>query len=333
MELSRGGAPAVYPGVHSTTELDVKILVTGATGVIGRRAVPLLIQAGHSVTAVGRNAQRMAALGHAGASVLTLDLFDRDAVQRAVRGHDVVVNLATHMPATTMRSMLPGAWRENDRIRREGSAILVDAALAGGVSRFIQESFAPVYADAGARWVDENHLIRPARYNRTVLDAEQSAARFRERGRVGIVLRFAYFYGSDARHMPDMLTMVRKGIAPLPGRPDAFVSSISHDDAATAVVAALGLGAGAYNVCDDEPVTRQAWHDALADAFHLAHPKPAPAWMAKLFGSVGELLSRSVRMSNRKLRESGWAPTYPSVREGFRAMAAEMEEGATRAVA
>lgn len=313
----------------------MRILVTGATGVVGRRAVPLLIAAGHSVTAAGRSAERLAELGRAGASVLPLDLFDREAVQRAVRGHDAVVNLATHMPPSTMRGLLPGAWRENDRVRREGSAILVDAALENGVARFVQESFAPVYADAGARWIDENALQRTARYNRTVLDAEHSAARFRDRGRAGIVLRFAWFYGPDARHIPDMLNMLRRGMAPVPGRPDAYVSSISHDDAASAVVAALQLPAGAYNVCDDEPLQRRDWWAALADAFHLPHPKPMPGWMAKLLGSVGELLSRSERMSNRKLREAGWSPKYPSVREGFRAMAAEVGEGegAARAVA
>lgn len=302
----------------------MRILVTGATGVVGRRAVPLLVAAGHQVTAVGRSAERLAAVARTGASVLPLDLFDRDAVMRAVRGHDTVVNLATHMPPSTMRGLLPGAWRENDRIRREASAILVDAARAGGVSRFVQESFAPVYADGGDAWVDEGAPQRPARYNRTVLDAERAAARASGSGVVGIVLRFAWFYGADARFLPDMLDMLRRGTAPFPGRPDAYLSSVSHDDAASAVVAALALPAGTYNVCDDEPLVRQVWSATLADAFGLPHGKPMPGWMTRLLGSTGELLSRSIRMTNGKLRAHGWTPRYASVREGFRAMAAEM---------
>src|SRR5262249_23287362 len=135
--------------------MEMRILVTGATGVIGRRVIPLLVQRGHEVTAVARSAEKAERLRRAGATPVVLDLFDRDAVGRAVAGHEVVINLATHIPSSTTAMFLPGAWRENDRVRREGSAILVDAAIAGGATRFVQESFAPIYADSGDRWIDE----------------------------------------------------------------------------------------------------------------------------------------------------------------------------------
>ena len=64
----------------------------------------------------------------------------------------MVVNLATHIPSSSTRMLLPGAWRENDRIRRVASANLADAAIAGGAERFIQESFAPAYPGRGERW-------------------------------------------------------------------------------------------------------------------------------------------------------------------------------------
>ena len=302
----------------------MRIFVTGATGVIGRRAVPQMIAAGHRVTAAGRNVERLAGLQRAGATVVSVDLFDPPALERALEGHDAVVNLATHMPSSSFKMMLPGSFRENDRVRREGSANLVNAGLAAGVTRFIQESFAPVYADGGARWLDETAPVRPASYNRTVLDAERSADRFTASGGVGVVLRFALFYGADSRLLPDMLGMLRKGIAPLPGAADAYASSISHDDAARAVITALAVPAGAYNVCD-EPVQRREYLSAMARAFGTRTPRPMPRWVARLMGSPGELLSRSQRMSNRKLRAFGWTPLYPSVREGFRATAEELE--------
>lgn len=300
----------------------VRIFVTGATGVIGRRVVPMLVTAGHEVTAIGRNPERRAVLERAGATVASLDLFDPQAVHRAVAGHDVVINLATHMPSSATHMMLPGAFRENDRVRREGSANLVNAALAGGVTRVIQESFAPIYADGGVRWLDECAPVRTARYNRTVLDAERSAERFDASGGVGVVLRFAWFYGADGRFTRDMVKMLRMGMAPLPGRADAYASSISHDDAARAVVAALDVPGGIYNVSDDEPLTRGDYFAALAEAFGMRRPRMMPAWMAAMMGSLGELLARSQRISNRKLRACGWAPRYPSARDGFRAMAA-----------
>jgi nucleoside-diphosphate-sugar epimerase len=163
--------------------------------------------------------------------------------------------------------------------------------------------------------------VRPVRYNRTVLDAERSAERFERRGGTSIVLRFAGFYGPDSVQLHDMVKLARRGWAPLPGAADAYWSSVSHDDAASAVLAALAVPSGIYNVCDDEPLTRRALADALADAFGLPHPKLLPAWTVHLMGSLGELMARSQRMSNRKLRAHGWAPRYPSVREGFRAVA------------
>jgi len=309
----------------------VRVFVTGGTGVVGRRAVPMLIAAGHEVTAAGRSRERLAALERAGARTLALDLFDRAAVERAVAGQEVVVNLATHIPPSSTRMMLPGAWRENDRIRREGSALLAESALAAGASRFVQESFAPIYEDGGAAWLDERAPVRAVRYNRTVLDAERSGASVAERGRVGVVLRFAGFYGPDAHQMRDMLKLVRAGVAPLPGAADAYASLVSHDDAASAVVAALALPSGTYNVCDDEPLTRRELADAFADAFGLRRPKLLPAWTVALMGSLGELLARSERLSNRKLRSFGWAPRWPSVRQGFRAVAEEWEREASSA--
>jgi nucleoside-diphosphate-sugar epimerase len=294
-----------------------------------------MIGAGHGVTAVGRNTARRAALESAGARVSEVDIFDRDAVERAVAGHDAVVNLATHMPASTVRMMLPGAFRENDRIRRDGSAIVAAAAADAGVGRLIQESFAPVYADGGDRWLDESAAQEPARYNRTVLDAERSASDFGSRGGAWVVLRFAWFYGPDS-FLGEMVKVARRGLAPIAGAAGAYWSSISHDDAASAVIAALDAPSGAYNVCDDEPLTRSDVLDAMCDAFGIARVKPMPAWAAPLLGPMGKFMGRSERMSNRKLRAAGWAPRYPSAREGFRATAAEMSaerSGAARAAA
>lgn len=301
------------------------IFLTGATGVIGRRAAPLLIAAGHEVTAVGRTRAKLESLARMGATPIEVDLFDGDAVRGAVQGHDVVINLATHIP-TTARMFVPGAWRENDRIRREASRNLADAAIACGSTRFVQESFAPMYADGGDAWIDERSRLRPARYNRSTLAAEHAAQRASESGLAGVVLRFGAFYGPDARQTLDMIRLVRKGWVPLPGSPEGFVSSVTHDDAATAVVVALGLDEGVYNVVDDEPLTRREFAESLAQALGVPAPKFAPAWIARLGGSLGELLSRSLRISNRKLRAAtDWVPIYPSVREGWPAIVEELE--------
>jgi len=298
--------------------VPLKILVTGATGVVGRRLVPSLLQSGHRVTAIARSPKKREALTRLGATAIDVDLFAPDLVRRAAAGSDVIVNLATHMPPTFTKAVRRTAWTENDRLRSAGSANLVDAALAEGVGRFLQESFAPIYPDCGDRWIEENMPLEPVRYNRTVLDAESSAARFTAEGGTGIVLRYAGFYGPDSRFLSEGVRRVRAGRAFLPGAPDAFVSSVSHDDAAAATAAALAVPAGVYNVSDDEPLTRREYFDSLAKALGVPPPKLLPSWTRWLFGSLGELLSRSQRISNRKLKSvSRWRPKSPSIREGW----------------
>src|SRR4051794_12405513 len=173
----------------------MRILVTGSTGVIGQRVVPALRARGHEITAVGRSVARLTALAQPGVATLALDLFDPPAVRQALRGHDVILNLATHVPPNS-RAFLPGAWRQMDRVRREGSAIIADAATSVGVQRYVQESFAPIYPDGGANWVTEATPPRAARYNRSVLDAEASAMRFASTGGTAVVLRVVFLFGA-----------------------------------------------------------------------------------------------------------------------------------------
>jgi nucleoside-diphosphate-sugar epimerase len=305
----------------------MRILFAGATGVIGQRVLPQLLIAGHEVTAVARFAHTQAELYRIGVASTTASLFDPDALRAAAQGHDTVINLATAVPPAS-KALRARAWRETDRIRRDGVANLTAAARAAGARLFIQESFAPIYKARGDAWIDEASPVRPAAYNRHTLDAERSVAEFTSGGGSGIVLRFAYFYGADSEFVRDTIRYARKGWAATLGKADAFVPSVSHDDAADAVVAVLKapVGSGVYNVVDDEPLRRRAWFDALAGELGVRPPRLPPAWLARVAGPVGETIARSLRISNRKLREScDWEPRYPSVREGFRAIVKELD--------
>ena len=305
----------------------MRILISGATGVIGRRAAPLLLAQGHAVSAIVRSPAAGEGLARMGATCVSADLFDIAALRKVAAGHDAIINLATHMPSAAWKMLFRRSWRLNDRIRTEGSANMADAALSAGVGTLIQESFAPTYPDSGDKWIDETKALEPSAYNRTVLDAEASTARFSAAGGRGGVLRFAALYGPDAMQVRSFIDSLRMGWAALPGSPDAFMSSVSHHDAARAVVAALKAPAGAFNVSDDEPVTRRVYFGSLAENLGLRPPRFLPGWITPLFGSVGDAMARSLRISNRKLREdTGWAPQFPSVREGWPATLRQMEE-------
>jgi nucleoside-diphosphate-sugar epimerase len=294
------------------------VFIAGGTGVVGRRLIPALVSAGYQVSGAARSAASADKLREMGATPVVVDLFDTTAVRRAAGKPDVVINLATHMPSSTTKMLFPWAWRENDRMRREGAANLAATARATGADCFIQESFAPIYADGGDQWIEESWPVVPARYNRSTLDAERSANAFTRDGGRGIVLRFAFFYGRDAFTTNEMIAMARKGMSPLPGKPHSYISSISHDDAASAVAAAITAPSGTYNVADDEPITRAEWLDSLARALRVARPKPMPRLLELLGGSSVALLARSQRISNHKLRDAtGWRPSQPSVRDAW----------------
>jgi nucleoside-diphosphate-sugar epimerase len=164
--------------------------------------------------------------------------------------------------------------------------------------------------DRGDAWIDESTPVAPSSYNRTTLDAEQSAEWFSAHGGTGVVLRFAAMYGPDAL-MREVLDVMRKGWSPLPGDPSAYLSSLAHRDAGSAVVAALGVPAGTYNVAEDEPVRRGEWVRTLAAAARLRAPRFLPTSLTALGGSTMRLLARAQRMSNKRFRgASGWEPHY-----------------------
>src|SRR5205823_670611 len=183
----------------------------------------------------------------------------------AFRDHDAVVNLATSMPSMAT-FMFRRAWRPTERVRIEGSAAVVEAALEAGVPRLVQETVSMVYPDRADEWIDEAVEPDPYPNARGNLGAEASARRFSEAGASGIVLRLGLFYGPGARHSEQFLAMARHHVVPLIGRPESYLSSIHMVDGGTAVVAALHVPAGTYNIVDDEPLTKRDYAQALVFA-------------------------------------------------------------------
>jgi nucleoside-diphosphate-sugar epimerase len=310
--------------------MTTRIFVAGATGVLGRYTLPLLLDAGFEVTGVARTVEKQAWLERLGARSVLLDAFDPGAVRRAVEGSEVIINLTTAVPKPGPGLLLPWSWRAMDRVRRQVSANLADAALAGGtVRRMIQESFAPIYADGGDAWLDEAAPVRALRYNRSTLDAERQADRLTRAGRAGVVVRFGLLYGPDDESTMQVIESVRRGMFPLPGGPDGYGSWVAHEDAARAVVAALGVPAGTYNVVEDQPMRRGELGAGLARLLSARPPRFLPTWASRLAGSVARTLARSERISNRKLRSaSDWAPRYPTTLEGLAAILRAGQGGA-----
>jgi dTDP-4-dehydrorhamnose reductase len=181
-----------------------------------------------------------------------LDLFDRSAVADAVRDVDGVLHLATRIRPVEQISD-SDAWRENDRLRADASRILVDAAIAAGVAVYVQPTVTFVYPADGP--VSEDTSVGEALpILRSALVAEQQAEHFARAGGRGVVLRFGWLDGPGTGNDQP--------------RGD-FGATLHVSDAGRALLSALSLPSGIYNVCrDGERVSNErfthaaGWHPA-----------------------------------------------------------------------
>ena len=307
----------------------MRIFLAGATGVIGRRLVPLLVAEGHQVTGMTRARERGAALEAMGAEVAVADALDAGAVRAAVVSArpQAVIHQLTSLPRRIDPRKIERDFALNDRLRSEGTRHLVAAAQAAGAERIVAQSIAFAYAPGppGTIHDEQDPLFVDApepfrRSARAVAELEETVL---DAG--GHVLRYGYFYGpgsSIARDGSLGEDLARRRL-PIVGRGSGVWSFIHVDDAAGATGAALTRGPpGAYNVVDDDPAPVSAWLPALAQALAAPRPMRVPALLARLAaGSYGvATMTRAQGASNaRARRELAWQPRYPSWREGFRA--------------
>jgi nucleoside-diphosphate-sugar epimerase len=297
----------------------MRIFVTGGTGAIGRHALPALVSEGHQVVALARSRAKADEIRAHGATPADVSIFDRDGLTAAFAGHDAVLNLATALPPTKS-AMRVSAWAPCERLRTEGSAAVVDAAIAAHVPRLLQESVVMIYADGGSAWLDEDAPVDRYPIARGNHAAEASARRFADAGGIATVLRFGLFYGPGSVQSDEFLALARRHVGFMPGRRDSYLSSIHLADAGAAVVSGLVAPSGTYNVVDDEPLTKSGYAQAVADAVATQPWLRVPGRLGYLLGDRLTSLTRSVRASNRRFSEAtGWRPRYPSAREGYQA--------------
>ena len=278
---------------------------------MGRSTIPALHDAGHTVVGLARSSKAAKVVAARGAEPVMADLFDADALERAMQGCDAVINFATRVPiGFTM--LLPGAWRTNDRIRSHGTGIVAKAAREAGVGRLVQQSLSFVYADHGDDWIDEHSAIELTRASEHVVVAEGEIDDFTRSGGVGVSLRFGQIAGPDGT-TAWLLRRARAGRPIGIGARDSWTHVVHADDIGTAAVAALTAPAGAYNV-GAEPVKR----GDMADTFALVGGRKEGRFFSRpmmwLGGQRLEMISRSQRVSSQRFCDrTGWHPQYPKL--------------------
>lgn len=286
----------------------MKVFVTGATGVLGHSALVALLADGHEVVGMARNDEKAAEVEALGARASQVHLFDLEALTAELREVEAVCNLVTHMPIG-LAGMRRGAWKVNDRLRTEGSHVVVAAAKDAGVRRVVQESVSFLYADGGDEVITEASPLSVTGAVEPSAVAESNAADFESPSRAPVVLRLGQLIGDDAMTRW-RLAQARAGRPIGIGNPLGWAHVVHPDDAGRAVAAALTAPAGVYNVGAD-PVRRDEMTKVLGEAAGRPDVGFMPRLVVKMAGERLELLGRSHRVSSDRFHEAtGWKPLH-----------------------
>jgi nucleoside-diphosphate-sugar epimerase len=217
----------------------MRVFVAGASGAIGRRLLPLLREAGHDVIGMTRSADVARELETAGARAVVVDVFDADALKRAVvdARPEIVMHQLTDLPRVLGdEAQLAAAYPRNARIRTEGTRNLVAAANAASARRFIVQSVAFAYLPGKEPYVETDplNLVDGPRLVtvRAAADMEQQVL---DSGMEPVVLRYGLLYGPGTWS---------EGPA---RKPPVHVDAAAH-----AALLALTATPGIFNIADDD---------------------------------------------------------------------------------
>lgn len=312
----------------------MRVFLAGATGAIGRRLTPMLVQAGHEVTGTTRTPWKTKEIEQAGAHPVVLDALNREAVFEAVLGArpEVVIHMLTALPRALDPRRIQRDLAVNDRLREDGTRDLVAAAQHAGARHMIAQSAAFLYMplagvagrpplrseDDALNFEAPRSLLRSVNALHMLEHTVRSAD-----GLEGVVLRFGYLYGPGTSFSTSGANVerLRRRMLPVIGGGAAVWSFVHVDDAARAVLASLEAPRGAYNIVDDEPAPVREWLPELARVVGAPAPRQVPALLARpMAGSYGvsRMVSGDGADNQRAKQAFGWKPQIASWRQGFR---------------
>jgi 2-alkyl-3-oxoalkanoate reductase len=308
----------------------MRIFVAGATGAVGRELVPALIARGHQVTGLTRSPAKADMVKRMGGEPAIADALDVAAVTSAVRAAEpeVLVHELTDLSGLADFRHFDRGFAATNRLRTEGTDILLAAARAAGVRRFIAQGFCgwtigrtagPIRSEADPRDSDPPMELRRTLDAMRYLEQAVTASSTPE----GIVLRYGLFYGENTGMLaPAMIDQLRHRRVPVIGGGAGRWSFIHVADAASATLAAIERGQPGqmYDIVDDEPAQVKDWLPALAQMIGAKPPLHVPAWIGRLLAGehlVVMMTQVSGSANERAKRELDWRPAHPNWREGF----------------
>jgi nucleoside-diphosphate-sugar epimerase len=307
----------------------MRVLIAGATGVIGRPLVSRLLAAGHDVAGLTRSETSAQTLRGWGAEPFSADVFDQASVIEACAAArpEVLVAQLTALPRAINLRKYARDLEPTNRLRKLATPNLIAGARAAGARRIVVQSISFITAPEGPAVHDET--ARPYDDAPSAMRPAVTAAVEMERAVLAaadldpVVLRYGFFYGPGTHYgaAGSNITEIRRRRFPVVGRGTGISSFVHIDDAAAATVTALEGGAsGLYNVTDDEPARMHEWVPFVAGLIGAKPPRHIPVFVGRLAtGPHVVHFATTLRGNNNALfkRTFNWTPEHPSWREGF----------------
>jgi len=305
-----------------------RVLLTGATGMLGNNLARELIADGRPVRALVRSVERARPLLPEACEVVAGDVLDRDSIRRGLLGCSAVYH-AAGLPEQWLRDA-----QQFQRVNVEGTENLIEASLAHGVKRFVYASTIDVFAWRPGEPFDESVIDAQPKgtaYERSKQDADRLVAVALERGLPAVFLHPSAIYGPGPAGSPglnDFLRDLLRGAIPmlLPGgMPLVF----GRDVARGHILAEQRAAVGARYILSESYWTLAGIARAVRDERPATKvPRIMPLWVAGLVATAGEassrltrkppliprgqlhfLASHAVPVADRARRELGWNPT------------------------
>jgi nucleoside-diphosphate-sugar epimerase len=298
----------------------MRVFITGPSGVLGRATIRQLSARGHTAVGLVRSEEKARVVSKLGGEPVIGHIFEVESLRRAMHGSDVVMHLATAIPKK--RAPKTEDWVMNDRLRREGTRNLIEAARGKDLQAYIQQSAAFVYGDRRGEWVTEDELPQPSKNLSSAVEGEQmTLAAHNEFGLPGIIMRGASFYGPEAWSTRNLIQGIKRRTVPIVGSGLQYWHYIHVEDMASACVRAAENPAPGeiFFVADEWPFHARDLLNYLAAQLKAPAPFKMTVTLARvLSGDSALFFAQSVRYRTDKIKELlGWTPRYPTFREGF----------------
>jgi nucleoside-diphosphate-sugar epimerase len=294
------------------------VLITGASGVVGRAAAGTFVAQGHRVVGMTRGATGAALVRSAGALPVYADPLRAGEIKSMITmaKAEVVLNLAPqNLNQLPQRS---ADWE--DAALLYSTTALLEAAKAAGVQFFVHSSYAFLYGDVHGEWVDESAKLRAPGDLPAFKAAIKVEELVKQSGIPYCILRGGFAYGAFSNALLSLREGMEKGRAGVVVSNEHVANWVHADDfAQAALIAARQRPQGeVFNLVDDRPDTTGAFVDAFADTLGFAHPARPALLPRQTSKEQNALLSISLKVKNDKAKSQlGWQPRYPSFHDGL----------------